>query len=332
LRKLDDAEWYLSQYRHHLICIDEIQRKPELFPLLRSLVDEWKGTGHFLILGSASAELIRQSSESLAGRIAYHRLRPFILPEIQADYSQDDLLIRGGFPRSLISESPELSQRWRENFITTFIERDLLQLKSFSPQVMQRLLQMLAHINGQLVNYSSLANSLDMSSVTVKNYMDLLAGAFMIELIPPFLSNSGKRISKSPKIYLTDTGIVTALLGIRSMPELLGHPALGALWESYVLHHLRVRFPSVRISFYRTAHGAELDFILEYGKKIAAVECKASLSPDLSKSNYTSFDDTQAQILLVAAPVTEGWRIRESIFVEPLTKMLQTLAEFFGLD
>lgn len=331
LRKLEDAEWFLGNYRDYMICIDEIQRKAELFPLLRSLSDEWKGSGHFLILGSASGELLRQSSESLAGRISYHYLRPFILPETAGEYRQEEMLLKGGFPRSLFSKSLNLSQRWRESFITTFIERDLFQWKSLKPRTMQRLLEMLAHVNGQLLNYASLANSLGVSSMTVRNYIDVLSGAFLTELLPPFQANTGKRISKSPKFYMTDTGLVTALLNIQSMDQLFGHPALGALWEGFVLHHLRVRFPALRISYYRTSHGAELDFILEYGGQVVAVECKASVSPNLSKGNYLSLEDTRAARLLVIAPVQSGWRIKDTIYVTSLAEAMDSIADLLHL-
>jgi uncharacterized protein len=329
LRKLEDAEWFLSEHRDHFICIDEIQRRPELFPLLRSLSDEWGSNGHFLILGSASIDLIRQSSESLAGRISYHRLRPFTSFELKGDFSQEELLLKGGFPRSLLNQSNQASQRWRENFITTFVERDLFQWKSLSPQTMQRLIQMLAHLNGQLLNFSALANSLDVSSVTVRNYMDILTGAFIIEMLPPFLSNAGKRVSKSPKLYFTDTGLITALKNIQTISGLLGHPALGALWESFVLHHIRAQFPMLQVFYYRTSHGAELDFILEYGGKILAVECKSSLAPNLGKGNYISFEDTKAQLLLVVAPVKSGWRIREKVFVQSVKEAMIGIADFF---
>ncbi len=172
LNKLSDAEWFFTSNKGKLFCIDEIQRKPDLFPIIRSLVDDWGGKGHFIILGSASQDLLKQSSETLAGRISYHRLTPFTLFEITKDYSIDDYLVKGGFPGSLLTTSMKISMRWRENFITTFIERDLLQWSGISPQTMRRLWQMLAHINGQILNYSALGNSLGVSNTTIKNYID----------------------------------------------------------------------------------------------------------------------------------------------------------------
>jgi predicted AAA+ superfamily ATPase len=207
LAKLNDPEWFLASQRGRIICIDEIQRKPELFPLIRSLVDEWNSNGNFLILGSASVELIKQGSESLAGRIAFKRLTPFLLSEVPENTPLEQYLENGGFPRSYLAPSNRSSFDWRENFISTFLERDLLQWSGFSVGVMRRLWVMLAYNNGQLLNYSSLGNSLGISGSTVRNYIDLLEGTFMVEVLPPYFSNYGKRLVKSPKVYIADTGI-----------------------------------------------------------------------------------------------------------------------------
>ncbi|MCK4921159.1 MAG: ATP-binding protein, partial [Bacteroidales bacterium] len=189
LRKLDDAEWFFSSQKDNLFCIDEIQRKPDLFPLIRSLVDEWGGNENFLILGSASRELLKQSSESLAGRITYLQLGPFLWKEINKIYSLEKYFDNGGFPRSLLAKENSLSYKWREDFISTFLERDLLQYSGFSTEIMRRLWQMLAHVNGQSINYSLLGNSLAVSNVTIRNYIDLLQGTFMLEIVPPYISN-----------------------------------------------------------------------------------------------------------------------------------------------
>ena len=197
LQKLEDAEWFLSSQKDKLICIDEIQRRPELFPLIRSLVDEWNRPGCFLILGSASRDLLKQSSESLAGRITYKRLTPFLWEELENDCSVERYFSAGAFPRSLLSKNNEVSFEWRESFIMTFLERDLLQWAGFTPKTMRRLWQMLAHVKGQTVNYSTLASSLGVTSATVKNYIDLLADTYMVEVVPPYpipgkLVNEGK--------------------------------------------------------------------------------------------------------------------------------------------
>lgn len=213
LRKIENAEWYLTSQKDKLICIDEIQRQPELFPLIRSLVDEWDRPGCFLILGSASRDLLKQNSESLAGRISYKRLSPFIWNELDdREFTIEKHLASGGFPRSFLAGSDEISFEWRESFITTFLERDLLMWSGSTPVTMRRLWQMLAHLNGQMVNYSSLAASLGVSSTTVKSYIDLLAATYMVDVVPPYISNLGKRLVKSPKVYIADSGIAAALL------------------------------------------------------------------------------------------------------------------------
>ena len=236
LAKLDEPEFFLSAVGDRLICIDEIQRKPELFPLIRSLVDEWGRPGAFLILGSASRDLLRQSSESLAGRIAYHRLTPFLWEEISANDGCGDgmtlerYLTAGAFPPSLLAENDSMSFLWRENFMLTFLERDLPQWTGAAPDSVRRLWRMLAHVNGQTVNYTALASSLGVSDQTVRSYVDLLSSTYMVESVPPYYSNLGKRMRKAPKVYVADSGLVCALLGLRSLEDILGHPGFGALW------------------------------------------------------------------------------------------------------
>lgn len=233
LEKLNDAEWFLSSQKDKLICIDEIQRKPDLFPLIRSLVDEWNRPSCFVVLGSASRDLLMQSSESLAGRIVYKQLTPFLWEELK-DISIEKYFERGGFPRSVLATGDRISFDWRSSFIATFLERDLLQWINFTPATMRRLWQMLAHVNGQTVNYSNLGNSLGVSNQTVKNYIDLLKSTYMVDVVEPYISNLGKRLVKSPKVYISDSGIVAALLGAyvhlkicRGIP-LLGQP--GKRW------------------------------------------------------------------------------------------------------
>lgn len=329
LNKLDDAEWFFHTNKGSLFCIDEIQRKPELFPVIRSLVDDWGGKGHFLILGSASQDLLKQSSETLAGRISYHKLSPFSWPEISADYSMEDYLVKGGFPGSLITKKMEDSLHWRENFIRTFLERDLLQWTGASPQTIRRLWQMLSYINGQVVNYSSLGNSLGISNTSVKNYIDLLNGTYMLEMLPPYLINSGKRIIKSPKVYFADSGLINSFSGILSFNQLSGHPSLGSVWESVVLLNLKANFPFFRFYFYRTSHGAEIDFIIEYGSKILAIECKASLSPKLRKGNFISMEDVKAEKMLVVFPGNSGWEKSQNIHIVSIQEAIDYVREYF---
>jgi len=330
LIKLEDAEWFLSRQKGKLICIDEIQRKPELFPLLRSIVDENKVNGQFLILGSATRNLIKQSSESLAGRITYKTLTPFLINEIGNKYPIEAYMTEGGFPRSLLASSPKISMTWREDFITTYIERDIHQWISTSSVSIRRILTMLAHYNGQTINYSALGNSLGISNVTLRNYIDLLAGTYMIEIVQPWLNNEGKRLVKAPKIYIHDTGIAAALLGLGSFEEMSFHPSFGSLWETMVFANLKGNFPNAEISFYRTSQGAELDFIIKQKNKVIAVECKANGNPTLTKGNYISMDDVKPLKTLVIAPVKGMWEQSKNVIFSSLPKALKIIREIVG--
>ena len=327
LSKLIDAEWFLSAQRGKLICIDEIQRKPDIFPLIRSLTDDWNYNGAFLILGSASRDLIKQSSETLAGRISYHILTPFLWSEIETISNIEQYHAQGGFPRSLLASSPKISFRWRENFISTFLERDLLQWAGFSPQTMRKLWQMLAHTNGQTTHLSMFAKSLGVSDTTIKNYIELLQETFMVVSLPPYISNLGKRLVRSPKVYIADSGITTALLGVRDFTMIAGHPVLGSLWEQMVLTNLKGEFEEADFFFYRTSGGAEMDLVMKYYNKIIAIECKSTLSPTLSRGNYHAIEDINPIATFVVAPVAQGWPLKPDIEVVSLTELIKRVKE-----
>lgn len=327
LRKLENAQWFLTSQKDKLICIDEIQRQPELFPLIRSLVDEWDRPSCFLILGSASRDLLRQSSESLAGRISYKRLTPFLWEELENDYTIEKYFSDGAFPRSLLTDDNEVSFEWRESFITTFLERDLLQWAGFTPTTMRRLWQMLAHVNGQTVNYSTLATSLGVSSTTIKSYIDLLVGTYMIEVVPPYISNLGKRLVKAPKVYISDSGITAALLGLMNFEELSGHPAFGSIWEQIVLSNIKGLYPNAEIFYYRTTNGAEADFVVKIKNTVFAIECKASYSPILSKGNYLAFEDIAPKHTFIVTPSAESWPVKERIDVVSLNELKNKIEE-----
>lgn len=324
LQKLDNAEWFLSPQKDKLICLDEIQRKPEIFPLIRSLVDEWQGNGHFLVLGSASRELIMQSSESLAGRISYKELTPFLFSEIEDVIKLEDYLVKGGFPRSVLADH-DVSMEWRLDFITTFLERDLLFWSGFSTQTMRRLWQMTAHLNGQTINYEILSRSLNVSNATCRNYIELLSSTFMINLLPPFEANVKKRLVKSPKIYLNDTGIVNSLLGIQDFESLAGSPAIGGIWELAVYANLKGHFPRADFYFYRTSNGAEIDIVMENLNKRFAIECKAGHQPKLSRGNWNAIEDVNPDHVFIAAPVKDGWPIKENVDVVNITELISAI-------
>jgi predicted AAA+ superfamily ATPase len=225
LFKLNDPELFFSQHSEKLVVIDEVQNKKELYPLLRALVDQTKRPGQFLLLGSASPELIRSSSESLAGRIAYQQLYPFDLSEVAHDVSQIDLWIKGGFPTMLLSKNDDFAHRWMENFISTYLNRDLLQLGlNASPKIIRSLWTMMAHLNGNLFNATTLGNSLGVTTPTIKRYVDFLEEAFLLKSLHPFSWKMKKRLVKTPKIYMTDTGILHHLVGVKDFNDLSGNP------------------------------------------------------------------------------------------------------------
>lgn len=294
LARLHDAETYLGSVADRLVVIDEIQRMPALFPVLRALIDRQRRAGRFLLLGSASPALRRQSAESLAGRIEYLELTPFTLDEVGATAeNQQKLLLRGGFPESFLAPSDKASLRWRNAFIRTFLEQDLPQLGITIPaNQLRRFWLMLAHLHGQLWNASQIAASLGLTAPTMRRYLDILADTFMLRVLAPYHANLGKRLIKSPKIYLRDSGLLHALLGIETLDALYAHPIVGAAWEGMVVEHLISHAEeTVSPSFYRTVAGAELDLILETPARIQAFEAKLSLSPKLTKGYHLALND-----------------------------------------
>jgi hypothetical protein len=331
LRKLQDAELFFNMYKDNLICLDEIQRTPDIFPVMRSIVDEHKKKGHFLILGSASRDLIRQSSESLAGRIAYMELTPFAYPELAAAQKKavsdlEKLWLRGGFPESVLARNNKASMQWRENFIRTFLERDIPQLGFQIPaQAIQRLWRMIAHNHGQVLNASKLGQSLGISHTTARSYIDLLSQTFMVRILSPFITNVKKRLIKSPKVYIRDSGILHALLEIETMDHLLGHPVYGFSWEGFVIENILSCLPDWKAAFYRTSSGNEIDLIIEKGGKRLAIECKASSAPLASKGLALALQELHIERAWIIAPVAEAYQISKNITVSPLMHFLKAV-------
>lgn len=297
LRMLDDSEAFFLANDEKMICIDEIQRLPELFPLIRYESDRRNMAGQFLILGSASPELIKQSSESLAGRIAYLELTPFLSNEINnSTYSNQDkrvLWLRGGYPRSFLADNDHDSLEWRWDFIRTYIERDIPGMGiNISMIQIRRLWTMLAHNSGQVVNYSKLAESLGISRTTVKHYIDILEQTFVVRCLPPYVSNIKKRLVKSPKVYVRDSGLLHALLEIQDKNSLFGHPVYGASWESFAVENILSSISNRWVaSFYRTEKGNEIDLVLEKGQKKICVELKSSTSSKPTRGFWTAIDE-----------------------------------------
>ena len=323
INKLRDPEAFLNHNKTSFICFDEIQRLPEIFPLLRSVVDERAKNKNFLVLGSASRDLLKQSSESLAGRISYLEITPFTLFELNHK-DTTNLWLRGGFPKSFLSRNQELSNEWRENYIRTFLERDIPQLGfSIPSHLIGRLWQMLAHDQGQLLNSSKLASSLGVTAHTVNSYIQILEQTFLVRLLPPFEANLKKRLVKAPKVYIRDSGILHSLLDIDSMNELLGHPVYGSSFEGFVIENIMTRFPRWSFYFYRTRSGAELDLVMKKGRKIVAIEIKASTSPKLEKGFFIASKDIKATKKYLIAPVDATYPIKDV--------MLTNLSEFFKI-
>ena len=331
LRKLDDAELFFQNAKGKLVCLDEIQLKPELFPLIRSMVDETNANGQILILGSASRDLIKQSSETLAGRIGYSELTPFTILEVDSSFDEiRNLWDRGGFPRSYLSKSDRISFNWRKDFIRTFLERDIPQFGNLvQTNVISRLWSMLAHIHGQVLNMARLSNSLDVSANTIKTYIELLEQTFMVRTLKPYETNLKKRLVKSPKIYIRDTGILHALLNINDFNDLLGHIVIGNSWEGFVIENILAELPDCKGYFYRTAAGAEIDLILEKGNKKVAVECKSSMAPNISKGFYSSLEDLEIEEGYIIAPVKDSYPVKKNVFVMPLPEFVNKMKKKF---
>ena len=316
LFKLNEAELFLSQHSDKLIVIDEVQIKKELFPLLRALVDKTREPGQFLLLGSASPELIRHSSESLAGRIAYHQLQPFDILEAPETITLNDLWIKGGFPKVLFAKNNDLAYRWMENFVSTYLNRDLLQLGlNASPKIIRNLWTMMAHLNGQLFNATTLGNSLGVSTPTIKRYVDFLEEAFLLKSLHPFSWNISKRLVKTPKVYLADTGILHHLVGVTDLNSLSGNPIVGSSWESFVINQIQaLKKNPLDLYFYRTHNGAEVDLVITKGLTVVATsEIKYSNSPQLSKGNFIAFEDLNAPMNYVITPSSDDYLFKERI-------------------
>jgi predicted AAA+ superfamily ATPase len=324
LNRLRDPEAFFELNLSSLICLDEIQRVPDLFAEMRSRIDRHEGNSQFLILGSASPELIRQTSESLAGRIAYFELTPFNLIELgkRADKVLRRLWLRGGFPRSYLAGDEQESFDWRKDFIRTFLERDIPQLGLNIPaRRLERFWRMCAHVHGHLLNRSSLGESLGVSHHTIGSYLALLEQTYLVRVLEPFYANVKKRLVKSPKIYLRDSGLLHALLDIKDHNDLLGHPAYGASWEGFAIENIINAYSDWHTSFYRSASGTEIDLILEKGRQRIAVEVKASTSPTLKRSFWNALDDLNVDDAWIVAPVRQPYPYERGVLVRPLDEV-----------
>ncbi len=316
--RLQEPELFFEAHRQQLVCLDEIQLLPEFFSLLRAEIDRDRRPGRFLLLGSASGPLLRQSHESLAGRIAHVELTPLLLKEVAQAISWQQLWLRGGFPESLLAAADEDSLDWREDFIRTFLGRDIASLELGLPlPLMERLWRLLAHSQGQTLNASRLAGLLDLRSTRLKQLLAVLEQTFMLRLLPPLEANLSKRLVRSPKLYLRDSGLLHNLLGIETYDDLLAHPQAGESWEGFVIEQLIAANPRWRPHFLRTSNGAELDLVLERGQRWRVFEIKLSKAPRVSRGFHELVGQLQPERAELIAPVDQAFEARPGIWVRP---------------
>lgn len=322
--RLARPDLFFARHRDRLVVLDEVQVKPDLFTQLRPEIDAERRAGRFLLLGSASGPLLRQSAESLAGRIAYLELTPLLVAELGAAVAghpaaaASALWLRGGFPRSFLAADDADSLAWRSDFIATFLARDLPQLGVTIPaETLRRFWRMCAHLHGQLFNASQLGAALGgVAHTTVGRYLDLLVDALVLRRLPPYLINIGKRLVKAPKVYVRDSGILHALLNLRSLDDLGGHPVAGLSWEGFVIEQILATLPPLTTAgFYRTSAGAELDLVVEQAGRRIGFEVKLSTAPTVSRGFWNACEDLGVSRAYVVAPVLEPYPLADNVEV-----------------
>jgi predicted AAA+ superfamily ATPase len=328
LNKLTEPALFFQANKEAVICLDEIQLIPNLFSVLRSEIDKNRRNGRFILLGSASRDLIQKTSESLAGRVGFIELSPFSTTELNnSTYNTNKHWFRGGFPDSYLATSDANAMVWIENFIRTFIERDIPQLGFNIPSLqLRRFLTLIAHSQGQLLNASKLGEALNLTHPTIKRYADLLEQTFLMRTLMPFERNIKKRLVKSPKLYIRDTGILHRLLQISDFNQLMGNPVFGSSWESFVIENIISEFPNFSYYFYRTSSGNEVDLVIETPSQLWIVECKASATPKLTKGNWDAIEDIHPDKSFVISPVSSAYPLAENVCVTNLVNFLSEMA------
>ena len=341
IAQLSDPSAFFAAHADRLVVLDEVQRMPGLFAVLRGVIDQRRRLGtrsaQFLLLGSASMELLAQSSESLAGRLAYVELGPFVVTELPADQTvaPGALWLRGGFPDSYLARSDAASLRWRQQFITTYLERDIPQFGPRIPaQSLRRLWTMLAYEQSQMLNAARLAASLGVSGQTIARYLDLLCDLLLVRRLEPWAKQSSKRLVKAPKVFVRDSGVVHALLGLGSQHDLLAHPVAGGSWEGWIIENLLACAPpDTQASYYRTAVGAEIDLVLELpGSARWAIEIKRSSAPTVTRGFHLACDDLAATRRIVVSSANAKFPMTGGIEHVPLLALMRELLALGGLD
>lgn len=327
---LSEPTLFFRNNADKIVCLDEIQQVPELFSVLRSEIDRDRRNGRFILLGSASRELLQNTSETLAGRIGLIDMTPFTYDELCDcnDFEINKFWLRGGYPDSYLALSDDYSSLWRESFIRTYIERDVPQFGfQITSRQMLRLMLMIAHSHGQLLNSSKIGESLGITHPTVKRYVDVLEQTYLIRSLPPYFANIKKRIVKSPKIYVRDTGLLHQLLQIKTFNDLLGHPVFGASWEGLVVENVCSSINNAEFSFFRSATGEEMDLIVQKNGKLIAIECKASTAPQLTQGFWKTLDIIRPDRTFVAAPIERRYEMHDNVDVLNLGELLCALNE-----
>lgn len=319
---IKETEAFLNLHKGKTICFDEVQMMPDLFLSLRNFIDNNSDT-KFILLGSASPELLRQTAESLAGRIYYFELSPFLWTEIKQRTDLKTYQLRGGMPLSILAKTNEDAFIWLQNFIKTFLERDLRNFGfNIPPTTLNRLWTMLAHINGQVLNYSQLANSMGVSHTTINNYISILENTFMLRILQPYHNNIKKRVIKAPKIYFRDTGILHTLLQLENFEDLFTHPVYGTSWEVTVIENIIHKFKNWKYYYYRTSNGSEIDLILTKGNKKIAIEIKASSIPKVTAGFWNALEDLKVDKAYIIAQVSMPYPLKNEVMVYPLDEFL----------
>ncbi|MDA3780979.1 MAG: ATP-binding protein [Bacteroidales bacterium] len=332
IAKLSEPSLFFQANKQKTICLDEIQLIPDMFSILRSEIDINRRLGRFILLGSASRDLIQHSAESLAGRIGIIELTPFLISELSIEKGFDikRFWLRGGYPDSYLAGSDKASSLWCENFLRTYTERDIPQLGYQIPaNQITRMLIMIAHSHGQVFNASKLGESLGLTHPTVKRYLDLLEQTFILRSLQAYVKNVKKRIIKSPKVYVRDTGLLHRLLQINDFNSLMGNPIFGASWEGLVIENICSSINNCEFSFFRSATGDEIDLIIHKPNEVIAIECKASTAPKLSKGFWRSLAIVKPDKTYIVAPVNEKYPIAKNVVVCGLIEVLDLLINDF---
>jgi predicted AAA+ superfamily ATPase len=327
LARLANPAAFFAANRQRLVVLDEIQNQPEILSELRGEIDEDRRPGRFLLLGSASFKLLKQS-QSLAGRLSLVDMAPLVVSEVYQNFEDiQTLWLRGGYPNSYLATNTDASWDWRMSLIRHFLNTDMPALGiNVEPQLMHRFWRMVAHLHGQLFNASAIAASLGISATTTGRYLDHLCDTLMVRRLEPYFVNLGKRLVKSPKVYVRDSGLLHSLLGIKEVNDLLGHPSTGASWEGFVVEQIANQLPAgATMSFYRTAAGAELDVVVEIGTRKLGFEVKFSSAPKVTKGFWLACEDVGVDAAYIVAPVQTGWPVQDNVEVIGLQQIASVL-------